>query len=149
MKKKTKAKAKPKAAKKNEIIKGSVTRHLEATHGKTFTEAELILGLNEDLKEAWQKLRAFAAALGAQRIYASSQSIMFSRKVCYFYVRPRKKFLEVWFFLPHKIEGLISMQGPSKKVKHCNLFKLVHPDQVEEPLTDWLQEAFEFAPGIG
>jgi hypothetical protein len=127
-------------------VKGSVTLHLEAKHGKAFTEAELIDGLDEDLRDAWQKLRAFAAGLGTQRIYASALSIMFSRKVCYFFVRPRKTFLEVWIFLPRKIEGLISMHGPTKKVKFCNLFKVVHADQIEEPLTDWIHEAFDFAP---
>jgi hypothetical protein len=74
---------------------------------------------------------------------------MFSKKVCYFFVRPRKTFLEVWLFLPRKIEGLRSMRGPTRKVKYCNLFKLVHADQVEEPLTDWICEAFDFAPELG
>ena len=110
------------------------------------TEAELIDGLDEDLRDAWQKLRAFAAGLGTQRIYASALSIMFSKKVCYFYVRPRKTFLELWIFLPREIEGLISMHGPTKKVRYCNRFKVVHGDQIEEPLTDWLREAFDFAP---
>ena len=113
------------------------------------TEAELIDGLDEDLRDAWQKLRAFGAGLGAQRIYASAQSIMFSRKVCYFFVRPRRTFLEVWIFLPRKIEGLRSMHGPTTKVKYCNLFKVVHADQIEEPLTDWIREAFDFAPELG
>jgi hypothetical protein len=112
------------------------------------TEAQLIDGLDEDLRDAWQKLRAFAASLGTQRIYASARSIMFSKKVCYFFVRPQKRFLEVWIFLPRKIEGLVSMQGPTKKVKYCNLFKAVHPDQIEEPLTDWIREAFDFAPAL-
>ena len=119
--------------------KGTVTRYLESLKGRSFTEAELFDGLDEELCDAWEKLRAFAADLGSQRIYASAQSIMFAKKVCYFYVRPRKRFLEVWIFLPRKIEGLISMQGPSKKEKYCNLFKLVHADQVEEPLTDWIR----------
>src|ERR1700722_12465963 len=82
------------------------------------TEADLTDGLDEDLRDAWKKLRAFGASLGRQHIYPSPQSIMFARKVCYFYVRPRKKFLEVWFFLPHKVEGLVFMQGPSKKEKY-------------------------------
>ena len=73
---------------------------------------------------------------------------MFSKKACYFFVRPRKTFLEVWIFLPHKIEGLISTQGPTKKVKYYNLFKVVHADQREEPLTDWIREAFDFAPEL-
>jgi hypothetical protein len=119
---------------------------LEAQHGRPFTEAELIDGLDEDLRDAWQKLRAFGAGLGTQRIYASAQSIMFSKKVCYFFVRPRKTILEVWIFLPRKIEGLVSMHGPTKKVKYCNLFKVFHADQIEEPLTDWIREAFDFAP---
>jgi hypothetical protein len=113
------------------------------------TEAELIDGLNEDLRDAWHKLRGFGAGLGAQRIYASAQSIMFSKKVCYFFVRPRKTFLEVWIFLPRKIEGLKSMRGPAQKVKYCNLFKVVHADQIEEPLTDWIREAFDFTPEPG
>jgi hypothetical protein len=129
--------------------KGSITLHLEAQHGRAFTEAELIDGLDEDLRDAWQKLRAFAAELGAQRIYASALSIMFSRKVCYFFVRPKKTFLEVWIFLPREIEGLTSMRGPAKKAKYCNLFKLVHEDQVEPPLTDWIREAFDYAPEPG
>ncbi len=129
--------------------KGSVTLHLEAQHGRAFTEAELIDGLDENLRDAWQKLRVFAARLGPQRIYASALSIMFARKVCYFYVRPRKTFLEVWIFLPREIEGLTSMHGPTKKVRYCNLFKLIHADQVEEPLTGWIHEAFDFAPDLG
>jgi len=110
------------------------------------TEAQLIDGLDEDLRDAWHKLRDFAAGLGTQRIYASALSIMFSKKVCYFFVRPRKTFLEVWIFLPRKIKGLRSMHGPSKKVKYCNLFKVIHADQIEAPLTDWIREAFDFAP---
>jgi len=110
------------------------------------TEAQLIDGLNEDLRDAWHKLRDFAAGLGTQRIYASALSIMFSKKVCYFFVRPRKTFLEVWIFLPRKIQGLTSMHGPTKKVKYCNLFKVIHADQIEEPLTDWIREALDFAP---
>lgn len=127
--------------------KGSVTLHLEAQHGRQFTEAELIDGLNEELRDAWHKLRDFAAGLGPQRIYASALSIMFARKVCYFYVRPKKTFIEVWIFLPREIEGLANIRGVAKNVKFCNLFKLVHADQVEEPLTDWIHEAFDYAPG--
>jgi len=151
--KKSKSAAKSSPARKSHSdppnVKGSVTLHLEAQQGRAFTEAELIDGLDEDLRDAWQKLRAFAAGLGAQRIYASALSIMFARKVCYFFVRPKKTFLEVWIFLPREIGGLRSMHGPTKKARYCNLFKLVHADQVEEPLTDWIREAFDFAPGLG
>jgi uncharacterized protein DUF5655 len=128
--------------------KGAVTLHLEAQHGRSFTEAELIDGLNEDLRDAWAKLRAFAATLGPQRIYPSALSIMFAKKICYFFVRPKKTSLEVWIFLPREIEGLTAARGTTKKVKYCNLFKLIHPDQVESPLTDWLRESYNYAPAL-
>lgn len=113
---------------------------------RSVSERELIGHLNEDLQDAWQKLRAFGTSLGEQRIYASHNSIMFSKKICYFFVRPRKSFLETWIFLPRKIEGLKATRSAKKIEKYCNLFKLVHADQVEEPLTDWLREAYDFAP---
>jgi hypothetical protein len=66
----------------------------------TTTEAALTRDLPEDLREAWERLRETAADLGDQRIYASHNSIMFSRKSCYCFVRPKKSFLEVCVFLP-------------------------------------------------
>jgi hypothetical protein len=110
------------------------------------TEKELVGGLNEDLQDAWEKLRDFGASLGEQRIYASHNSIMFSKKVCYFFARPKKSFIEVWIFLPREVKGLKSMRSAKKIEKYCNLFKLIHPDQVEEPLTDYLREAYDFIP---
>jgi hypothetical protein len=117
-------------------------------HNLDVTEEILTNELSEDLRDAWKTLREFGASLGPQRIYASHNSIMFSKKVCYFFVRPKKSFIEVWIFLPRKIDGLKSMRGTAKKIKYCNLFKLVHADQVEKPLTDWIREAFKFTPGV-
>ena len=65
----------------------------------TTTEAALTQDLSDDLRDAWERLRETAAEFGEQRIYASHNSIMFSRKSCYFFVRPKKKFLEVCVFL--------------------------------------------------
>ena len=65
----------------------------------TTTEAALTEDLSEDLNDAWQRLRETAVAFGEQRIYASHHSIMFSRKACYFFVRPKTKFLEVCIML--------------------------------------------------
>jgi hypothetical protein len=127
--------------------KGKPLRTFHKNNGLV-TEKDLVGNLNEELREAWIKLRAFGASLGAQRIYASHNSIMFSKKICYFFVRPRKSFLEIWIFLPREVEGLKATRGTKKIEKYCNLFKLIHADQVEEPLTDWLREAYEFIPSI-
>src|SRR5438270_10979666 len=70
----------------------------------TTTEENLTRGLSEDLLDAWERLRDTAAEFGDQRIYASHRSIMFSRKACYFFVRPQRKFLEIWFFLGRKLK---------------------------------------------
>ena len=65
----------------------------------TTTEAALTKDLSEDLRDAWERLRETAVEFGEQRIYASHRSIMFARKVCYFFVRPKRNALEVCFFL--------------------------------------------------
>ena len=71
----------------------------------TTTEAALTADLSEDLRDAWERLRETAAAFGDQRIYASHNSIMFSRKSCYFFVRPKKQFLEVCVFLGRAVKA--------------------------------------------
>jgi len=110
----------------------------------TTTEKALTAGLPEDLIDAWERLRETASEFGEQRIYASHRSIMFSRKACYFFVRPKKKVLEVCFFLGRKVKApMVRQTLPSSKLKVAHLVHITHRDQVEAPLTDWLREAFE------
>jgi hypothetical protein len=110
----------------------------------TTTERALTAALPEDLFDAWERLRETAADFGEQRIYASHSSIMFSLKACYFFVRPKKKLLEVWFFLGRKVKSpMIRQTIQSSKLKVAHLVHVTHRDQVEAPLTDWLKEAFE------
>ena len=110
----------------------------------TTTEAKLTADLSEDLMDAWERLRETASELGTQRIYASHKSIMFSRKACYLFVRPKKKVLEVYFFLGRTIKNpLIRKTHPSSKLKVAHLVCITHRDQVEAPLTDWIAEAYK------
>jgi len=109
----------------------------------TTTEAALTEDLPEDLREAWDRLRETAAAFGEQRIYASHSSIMFSRKACYFFVRPKSRFLEVWIFLGRTVRSpqvRKTVQGSRVKIAH--LVQIRHRDEVEAPVTDWLREAY-------
>ena len=110
----------------------------------TTTEAALTEDLSEDLKDAWERLRETAAEFGEQRIYASHSSIMFSRKSCYFFVRPKKNFLEVHIFLGRVVKAaqIRRVDRPSN-VKVVHLVHIRHRDEVEAPITDWLQEAYE------
>ena len=62
-------------------------------------------GSLRDLQDVWERLRETAISLGDQRIYASHKSVMFSRKSCYFFVRPKRNFLEVCVFLWAHAEG--------------------------------------------
>ena len=109
----------------------------------TTTEAALTKDLSEDLRDAWERLRDTAVEFGEQRIYASHHSIMFARKACYFFVRPRLKFLEVCVFLrrPIKSAAVVRAEATSK-TKYYNLIRIRHRDEVEPPITDWLQEAY-------
>ena len=112
----------------------------------TTTESALTKDLSVDLREAWERLRETAADFGEQRIYASHNSIMFSRTSCYFFVRPKKSFLEVCVFLPRALKALqVRRAEPSSKVKFYNLIQIRHRDEVETPITDWLREAYDFA----
>jgi len=110
----------------------------------TTTEKALTADLSEDLMDAWERLRETAKDFGKQRIYASHKSIMFSRKVCYFFVRPKKKVLEIWFFLGRTLKTpMVRKTVQSSKLKVAHMVHVTHRDQVESPLTDWLKEAFD------
>jgi hypothetical protein len=115
----------------------------------TTTEGALTRDLSEDLREAWERLRETAADLGEQRIYASHNSIMFSRKSCYFFVRPKRSFLEVCVFLGRGLKGpQVRRAVRASQSKIANLIQIRHRDEVEAPLTDWLQEAYEHSAAL-
>ena len=110
----------------------------------TTTETALTQDLSEDLKDAWERLRETAVEFGEQRIYASHHSIMFSRKVCYFFVRPKRTFLEVCIMLarPLRAPQVRNVMAGSKS-KFANIIRITHRDEVEPPITDWLREAYK------
>ena len=112
----------------------------------TTTEEALTVDLSDDLREAWERLRETAVDFGEQRIYASLNSIMFSRNACYFFVRPKQKYLEVCFFLGRTLrQPQVRRASPASKTKTAHLIRVRHRDEVESPITDWLQEAYEFS----
>jgi hypothetical protein len=115
----------------------------------TTTEAALTQDLSEDLREAWERLRETAASLGDQRIYASHKSIMFSRKSCYFFVRPKRNFLEVCVFLGRALKvPQVRKAVRASKTKVAHLLQIRHRDEVEAPFTAWLQEAYELSGAL-
>ena len=112
----------------------------------TTTEAALTRDLSEDLQEAWERLREAASELGEQRIYASHNSIMFSRKSCYFFVRPKKNFLEVCVFLGRAVNApRVRRVVRASKTKLAHMIQVRHRDEVEAPLTDWIEEAYQYS----
>ena len=110
----------------------------------TTTEHALTEDLSEDLREAWERLRETAVEFGEQRIYASHSSIMFSRKSCYFFVRPKKNYLELCVFLGRRLRApQVKRSDRTSRSKVANLIRITHRDEVESPITDWLREAYE------
>jgi hypothetical protein len=88
-------------------------------------------------------LRETAAAFGEQRIYASHSSIMFARKSCYFFVRPKRSFLEVCVFLGRTLKApQVRRVDGASKTKVAHIIPIRHRDEVEPPFTDWLREAY-------
>ena len=110
----------------------------------TTTEAALTEDLSDELKEAWERLREAAVELGEQRIYASGTAIMFSRESCYFFVRPRRSYLQVCVFLGRAVRARqVRRVERTSKAKLVNIIHITHRDEVEPPVTDWLREAYE------
>lgn len=111
----------------------------------TTTEAALLEGLSEDLLEAWERLRETAVEFGEQRIYASHKSIMFARKSCYFFMRPKKGYLELCVFLGREVKApQVRRVDQTAKSKWAHSIRVRHRDEVEAPITDWLREAYAF-----
>jgi hypothetical protein len=116
----------------------------------TTTEAALTRDLPEPLRDAWERLRETAAAFGEQRIYASHHSIMFSRQACYFFVRPKLTRLEVCIFLGRTVKSSKAKRtAPASRAKIAHIVHVTHRDEVEPPLTDWLEEAYEMSLTLG
>src|SRR5687768_2584625 len=112
----------------------------------TTTEAALTRDLSEDLRDAWTRLRETAVSFGDQRIYASHKSIMFSRRSCYFFVRPKRHSLEVCVFLGRTLRASqVRRVDRASKSKVVHFIDITHRDQVEAPITGWLQEAYELS----
>jgi hypothetical protein len=115
----------------------------------TTTEGALTRELSDDLRDAWERLRETGASLGDQRIYASHKSIMFSRKSCYFFVRPKRTHLEVCVFLGRGLKApQVRRVDAASRAKVVNVIHIKHRDEVEPPITDWLQEAYELSDAL-
>jgi hypothetical protein len=115
----------------------------------TTTEAALTRDLSADLRDAWDRIRETAAAFGEQRIYASHHCIMFSRKACYFFVRPKRNVLEMCIFLGRTIKApQVRRSDGASRVKVANILHITHRDEVEAPITDWMQEAYEASDAL-
>ena len=112
----------------------------------TTTEAALTEDLSEELREAWERLRETAADFGEQRIYASHKSIMFSRASCYFFVRPKRTFLELCVFLDRVLKApQVRRVDRASASKVVHVLQIRHRDEVEAPITDWLREAYDLS----
>jgi len=110
----------------------------------TTTEAALTQDLTDDLQEAWERIRETAVEFGEQRIYASGTAIMFSRRTCYFFVRPRRSHLQLVVFLGRTVRSpLVRRVERTSASRLAHIIHVTHRDQVESPITDWLREAYE------
>jgi hypothetical protein len=74
---------------------------------------------------------------------------MFSRKSCYFFVRPKRAFLELCVFLGRTVKApQVRRADRTSKSKVAHMIQIRHRDEVEAPLTDWLREGYELADGL-
>ncbi len=75
---------------------------------------------------------------------------MFSRQSCYFFVRPKKSFLEVCVFLGRSLKApQVRRVDRVSKSKVAHFIHITHRDEVEAPVTDWLRDAYELLGPAG
>jgi hypothetical protein len=110
----------------------------------TTTEAALTQELSDDLRDAWERLRETAVSFGEQRIYASHKAIMFSRKSCYFFVRPKKNFLEVCVFLRRTLKA--PQVRRSDRASKSKVYHIIHKhrDEVGDRLPSGFRKPTSF-----
>ena len=71
---------------------------------------------------------------------------MFSRGSCYFFVRPKRTFLELCVFLGRTVDApQVRRVDRVSRSKLRHTIPVRHRDEVEPPVTDWLAEAWELA----
>ena len=71
---------------------------------------------------------------------------MFARTSCYFFVRPKRTFLELCVFLGRAVEApQVRRVDRVSKAKLRHTIPVRHRDEVEPPVTEWLAEAYELA----
>jgi hypothetical protein len=88
-------------------------------------------------------------SFGDQRIYASHKSIMFARRSCYFFVRPKRSYLELCMFLGRSLKApQVRRVDRASQSKLAHFIRITHRDQVEAPITDWLREAYELPEAL-
>jgi hypothetical protein len=143
-KSKSKLNSKAKQLVKRKVVGRKVKKSYESYHLPVRAESEQMRDMNEDLREAWLKLRAFARSLGEHKFHTSAKAMMFTCRLCYMFVRPKKAYLEVTFFSAEELKHpQIAKATRVSKSRVANIFRLVHADQVEEPLTSWIRDARE------
>jgi hypothetical protein len=71
---------------------------------------------------------------------------MFSRRSCYFFVRPKRSYLEVCVFLGRTVRApQVRRVESASKAKMVHFLRITHRDEVEAPITDWLQQAYDLS----
>jgi hypothetical protein len=110
------------------------------------TEEAIFENLEDEPREAWSKLKKFAENLGPQKIYCSAKAVMFSRDVCYMFVRSKKNKIELCLMLDEKIiHDSIKKIEEYSKTRFRHTLHIHHEDSIEVPLTDWILKAWNMA----
>lgn len=143
------AKPKPKSKRKTGSTKTKAvasSAEKPTSYWPKSSERQLVSVLSEDLRDTYSKLKSVMTGLGAQYIYASAKAIMFARLRCYAFVRPKKSYVELTILLDERVSHSLLKRVDVTGKRFQHVLHLKHADQIEEPLTDWLSEAYAQAP---
>ena len=95
----------------------------------------------------FEAVLAFAETLGPVLIEPVAIGIFLKRARTFVELRPKSKWIELSFGLDHKIDHsriskIIGVSGG----RTFHAVRLITPDDVNEPVTDWITEAYDLTP---
>jgi hypothetical protein len=95
----------------------------------------------------FEAVLAFAETLGSVLVEPVAVGIFLKRARTFAELRPKTKWIELSFGLDHKLDHsriskIIGVSGG----RTFHAVRLFTPDDVNEPVTDWITEAYDLTP---
>lgn len=110
---------------------------------RRYSVDETFAGSEPRVRELFERLRALIESIGPVHVQAYRDKIAFLVRVRFAGAMPKKKWLDVGFWLPRRVEHerLFKVETLTP-TDHVHLLRLTEPTHLDEQLESWLREAY-------